>query len=78
MSYDYYAEANRLAAMLSNECLNDWAKKISSPMEEGVTATEILMMLRWNLGNFLSAEVGSEEVMVCAKELYQRIDDALS
>jgi hypothetical protein len=45
MGYDYYAEAKRLAIMLSNESLDDWSLKILSVMEEGVTATEILMML---------------------------------
>lgn len=78
MSYDYYAEAKRLATILSNERLNDWALKISIAMEEGVTATEILMMLRWTLGNFLSAGVGSKEAIGCAKQLYQKIDVALS
>jgi hypothetical protein len=78
MNYDYYAESRRLAAKLSDESLDDWALKILSAIEKGVTATEILMMLRWNLSNFLLARIGSDEVICRAKQLYQKINSVLS
>jgi hypothetical protein len=78
MRRDYYAEARQIAATLQKEGLDDWAEKISRPMEDGVTATEILMMLRWNLGLFLEAHVGSEAAVTGATQLFNQIDAALS
>ena len=78
MSYDYYAEAKYLAETLKEEGFGDWALRILSAMEEGVTATEILMMLRWNLENFLKSQSGSEKVIDRAKQLNKKIDAALS
>ena len=78
MSYEYYAEARHLADMLKSEGLDDWAVQILNVLKEGVTATEILMMLRWNIGNFLAAQVGSEEVIAHAKHMYKKMDAALS
>jgi len=77
MNYDYYAEARHLADLLKNENMDDWAFKILGAIEEGVTATEILMMLRWNLGTLLSTKVGSTDVRFCAKQLYLKIDNVL-
>lgn len=79
MNYeDYYSEVRHLAGMLKSEGMDDWAIKIFSPLEEEFTGTGIFMALRWNLGNFLLAQLGSEEAIVCAKQLYQKIDVALS
>lgn len=78
MSYDYYAEARYLADTLKKEGFSDWAIKVLSAMEEGVTATEILMILRWNLENFLSSQLGSENVIDRAKQLHQKVDAVLS
>jgi len=79
MNYeDYYSEVRHLARILKNEDMEDWAIKILRPLEEEFTGTGIFMALRWNLGNFLSAQLGSEEAISCAKQLYQKIDVALS
>jgi hypothetical protein len=78
MNDDYYAQARQLAEALQDEGLNKWAREILSSLEEGATATEILMSLRWKLSNFLSAPSGSEEVVAGATRLYQKIDAALS
>lgn len=78
MTLDYYAEAKRVAATLEKEGFADWAAKISSSIEDGVTATEILMMLRWNLGLFLEAHVGSDSAIGSATELFHQVDTALS
>lgn len=77
MNYNYYAEARHLADLLKNERQYDWAFKILGAIEEGVTATEILMMLRWNLGALLSTKVGSADVRDCAQQLYLKIDNVL-
>jgi hypothetical protein len=39
--------------------------------------TEILMMLRWNLGTLLSTKVGLTDVRACIKQLYLKIDNVL-
>jgi hypothetical protein len=77
MNYDYYAEARNLAEMLKKEDLSAWATKILTAMEEGVTSTEILMMLRWNIDNFLSAQQGSKNLVNQAQQLRQKINSAL-
>ena len=77
MNYDYYAEARHLADLLKNEKLNDWAFKILGAIEEGFSATEILMILRWNLEILLSTKVGSADVRDCAQQLYLKIDNVL-
>jgi hypothetical protein len=78
MSYDYYAEARSIAEALKQEGLSNWGSKILSAIDEGVTATEILMILRWNLENFISSQLGSENIVERAKLLYQKIDSVLS
>jgi len=77
MSYDYYVAARHLAVLLKDEELDEWEFKICGAMEEGVTATEILMMLRWTLDTFLSTKLGSPGVRGYAKKLYQEIDTVL-
>lgn len=78
MSYDYYTEAKKIAAILQEEGLSYWATQIISAMEEGATATEILMMLRWRLENFLASQSGSTNVIAYTELLHQKIDTALN
>lgn len=78
MSYDYYTEAEKISATLQEEGLNDWADQILNTMKEGATATEILMMLRWRLENFLVSPSGSTNVIAHAEQLHQKIDAALN
>ena len=51
MSYDYYVAARHLAVLLKDEELDEWEFKICGAMEEGVTATEILMKSGYVLVN---------------------------
>ena len=74
MSYDYYAEARKLAQLLKDEGLNERGEKVLSSLEEGFTATEILMVIRWNLNELLSTELGSAEARSCARRLAEKID----
>ena len=78
MSVDYYAEARYLAELLKQEGLEEWAGKVLNALDEGVTATEILMMLRWNIGKLLATQAASGETSAYAKSLYQKIDTALA
>jgi len=77
MQVDYYFEAKKLADFLKNENINDSAVNIQSSLEEGVTSTEILMMIRWHIGNYLSSKRGSDEVNILANDLYQKLDKVL-
>lgn len=74
MNYDYYSKARDLASLLKQEGLTEWAEKILTAMDIGVTSTEILMMLRWNLGNFLASKQGTLYAISQADLLYKKID----
>jgi hypothetical protein len=78
MAIDFYAEARRLITMIQREGMSDWAAKIQSAFDEGVTATEILMMLRWGIGEYLAAGVGTSNTTEFAKDLYHKIDSVVS
>lgn len=78
MAIDYYAEARRLIAMIQSDGMSDWAAKIQNAFDEGVTATEVLMMLRWSIRQYLAAEVGASKTVEFAEDLYEKIDSALS
>jgi hypothetical protein len=77
MQVDYYSEAKKLANLLKKEGINDSAVNILSSLEEGVTSTEVLMMIRWHIGNYLSSKCGSDEVNILANDLYQKLDKVL-
>lgn len=46
-SRDYYEEARLLASNLRKEGFEEWAERFEKTIEDGFTATEILMGLRW-------------------------------
>lgn len=56
MARDLYADAHALAAALSDAGLASWADRIEDIISGGATATEILMGLRWTLGELLAQE----------------------
>jgi hypothetical protein len=56
MARDLYADAHTLAAALSDAGLASWADRIEDIISGGATATEILMGLRWTLGELLAQE----------------------
>ena len=74
MKYDYYSKAKDFASLLKQEGLTEWSEKILTALDIGVTSTEILMMLRWNLGNFLASKLGSQYAISQADILYKKID----
>jgi hypothetical protein len=55
---DYYGEARALGADLWEAGFKEWADKIESVIQSGSTATEILMGIRWTLGQMTSSESG--------------------
>lgn len=76
MSYDYYSEARKLAALIQ-PFSSESAKKILSALADGATATEILMMLRWHIQSFLDERIGSDESRSLARALVDKIDVAI-
>lgn len=76
--YDHYAEARRLADMLTHEGLDDWAKEIVDAISEGSTGTEIFMRLRMQIALLLASTQGSPEIISCANRLHKELDSALN
>jgi hypothetical protein len=56
LSFDYIAEAYAIRDALTDEYLARWRSRITDAIEAGATGTEILMALRWNLGQLLEAQ----------------------
>jgi hypothetical protein len=55
MQRDFYNDAFELAHQTRDAGHPDWAVRLEDTIESGSTATEILMGLRWVLGELLSA-----------------------
>jgi ABC-type enterochelin transport system ATPase subunit len=52
-TYDFYSKAREIARKLEKENLTDQASKVVDAISAGSTATEILMILRWELDQVL-------------------------
>ena len=77
-AYDHYAEARRVIAAMREEGLQDPAQALDDAIAAGFTSTEILMVLRWHLAQFLSAQpAGSGALRQSAEALHKRIDATL-
>jgi hypothetical protein len=75
---DYYAEATELAGRLWDEGNKEWADRLTEVIETGFTSSEILMGLRYQLGQLLSGGPSLPEgLRAQAKSLYEAIDSAL-
>lgn len=53
MPRDYYNDAGEVAERLLEQGDSEWADRLISALEEGFTATEILMALRHHLSELL-------------------------
>jgi len=79
VTHDYYAESRALGADLWEAGYKDWADKIDNVIEGGAMSSEILMGLRWTLGELGVKEHGlSPDLKQRAESLYREIDRALS
>lgn len=79
MTRDYYAESRALGADLRKTGHKAWADKIDTVIETGTTSSEILMGLRWTLGEFCAKEhFLSPDIKQRAESLQTEIDNALS
>jgi hypothetical protein len=75
---DYYGEGRALGADLWEAGYKEWADKIDSVIQSGSTATEILMGMRWTLGQMLIAqETLPVQLAERARDLEQEINKAL-
>jgi hypothetical protein len=76
---DYYAESRALGADLREAGYKPWADKIDTIIETGSTSSEILMGLRWTLGELCAKEHSlSPDIKQRAESLQTEIDSALS
>jgi hypothetical protein len=76
---DYYAESRALGADLRETGHKAWADKIDTVIETGSTSSEILMGLRWTLGELCAKEHSlSPDIKQRAGSLQTGIDSALS
>lgn len=75
--YDHYSEAKRLVRLLREDGLTTWANGIESAMDEGSTGTEIFMMLKMQVKNYLASNQGSAVAIECANRLFEQLNEAL-
>jgi hypothetical protein len=76
---DYYADARALGAALRDHGLPEWAQRIDAVIEAGATGTEILMGLRWTLGQLMETERAlPDDLALWASRVHRQIDRALS
>lgn len=76
MAYDYYKAARELAAAIESEGMRAQAESIREVIAAGMTSTEILMGLRWNLEKMDKAGI-SDVTGARLQELLSRINAAL-
>jgi len=76
-AYDYYGEAKRLAKALETSGFSDYATEILGAMEEGVTGTEIFMIMRMRLAKLLATERLPLDLRVSIQALHERLNNAL-
>jgi len=56
MARDYYAEARGLASTLAEHGYGPWSQRLTDVIAAGATGGEIVMGLRWTLGQLLETE----------------------
>jgi hypothetical protein len=79
MARDYYADGAEIAERLREEHAFGWAERIDQSIDEGFTATEILMRLRNDLAALLAADLPIQRsTLALAQDLRAAIDSALS
>jgi len=75
---DYYQEAHRLALLLNQDGLPDWATRFEEAISVGFTATEILMALRWHVQQLKNARLHlSAETRRQLERLLAGLDEVL-
>lgn len=78
MPLDFYAETRALGNSLWDAGFASWAERLDSVMLGGATPTEILMGVRWTLGQLLdSAPVLPAALQQQVVALRRALDEAL-
>jgi hypothetical protein len=75
---DFYADGFEIAERLREEHLNAWADRVERSIDQGFTATEILMALRADISALLAADISIEpSTRLLAEDLRSAISAAL-
>ena len=77
MISDPYQEVSAIAGLLDKTGLRDHADQLRSALAEGVTGTEIYMILRWRLANIAQDLELPPELKNCLLLLHDYLDRAL-
>ena len=78
MARDYYADGHEIAERLVERGHREWSERITEAIESGSTGNEILMALRWQLGNLMGADLGlDEDTRALAESLHADLDTVL-
>jgi len=78
MSRDLYADGYEVAEQLREAGLLEWSQRVASAIENGFTATEILMGLRWQLEQVLGSEVDlPSETAALARKTARAVGEVL-
>jgi hypothetical protein len=77
-NYDYYEKAREITLDLKKNGFVDEADKIFDALASGSTATEILMMLRWELQSIINIRKNIDEgILDKIVDLVNKIDIVL-
>jgi hypothetical protein len=75
---DYYADAHEIAARLAESNQREWSDRIERAIEEGYTATEILMGLRFQLAQLVLSDASlSDDTRALIEDPRQSIEEAI-
>jgi len=78
MARDLYADGYELAERLQERGEREWSDRISNSIDDGFTATEILMALRFQITELLGSDVSlDEDTRALAGSLIADIGSAL-
>ncbi|GLI34120.1 hypothetical protein [Desulforhabdus amnigena] len=78
-TYDFYSKAREIARKLEKENLTDQASKVVDAISAGSTATEILMILRWELDQvLLNSPLLSGEIRNEIFDFICKVDEVLN
>ncbi len=76
-AYDHYAEAKRVAVLLTADGYPSEGQDLLKAISEGTSGTEIFMISRLVLEPFLNAGDLSAATRERVRVLYERLDEAL-
>lgn len=78
MSTDYYTVARQVSELLNVAGYNEQSRALVDAIEQGATATEILMGLRYHLAIAMELDDLDEELRLRICQLHREINVALN